>query len=114
MDINSVKSDLIAVGYGEYDIIVTEKKEAGQSTTEKLKNGILAFWTLKNPSFPEKIIYHEYSITCCQFSKKNPHLIAIGDSQGNIAIFNVRSDDVKPIADSKDIEGKHTDIVWEI
>ena len=47
MDINSVNSDLIAVGYGEYDIIVTEKKEAGQSTTEKLKNGILAFWTLK-------------------------------------------------------------------
>jgi hypothetical protein len=27
MDINSVNSDLIAVGYGEYDIIVTEKKD---------------------------------------------------------------------------------------
>jgi hypothetical protein len=27
MDINSVNSDLIAVGYGEYDIIVNEKKD---------------------------------------------------------------------------------------
>jgi hypothetical protein len=29
MDINSVNSDLIAVGYGEYDIIVPEKKDVG-------------------------------------------------------------------------------------
>jgi len=69
---------------------------------------------LKNPTFPEKIIYHPNSITCCQFSKKNPHLIAIGDSHGNIAIFNVRSDDLSPIVESKDLDGKHTDIIWEI
>jgi len=43
-----------------------------------------------------------------------PHLIAIGDSQGNIAIYNIRSDDLSPIVDSKDLEGKHTDIIWEI
>jgi len=69
---------------------------------------------LKNPTFPEKIIYWVNFITCCQFSKKQPHLIAIGDSQGNIAIFNIRSDDLSPIADSKDLDGKHTDIIWEI
>jgi len=79
-----------------------------------MNQGILAFWTLKNPTFPEKIIYTPHSITCCQFSKKNPHLIAVGDSHGNISIFNVKSNDKHPIADSKDIEGKHTDIIWEI
>jgi len=104
MDINVANPDLIAVSYGEFDI----------DCTKTLKQGILAFWTLKNPTFPEKIIYHDHSITYCQFSKKNPHLIAIGDSHGNIAIFNVRSDDLKPIADSKDLEGKHTDIIWEL
>ena len=105
MDINSANPDLIAVSYGEYDI----------DCTQQLKQGILAFWTLKNPTFPEKIIYHEHSITSCQFSKRNPHLIAIGDSHGNIAIFNIRSEDYNlPIAESKDLDGKHTDIIWEI
>lgn len=104
IDINTKNPDLIAVSYGEFDI----------DCTKQLKQGILAFWTLKNPTFPEKIIYHDHSITCCQFSKRNPHLIAIGDSHGNIAIFNIRSDDLKPIYDSKDLEGKHTDIIWEL
>ena len=50
------------------------------------KKGIIAFWTLKNPNFPERIIYTESSVTCCEFSKKNPNLIAVGDSMGNISI----------------------------
>ena len=104
IDINVANPDLIAVGYGEYEI----------DCTKTLKEGLLCFWTLKNPNFPEKIIKTEHSITCCQFSKKNPHLIAVGDSHGNIAIYNIRNNDNKPLAESKDLEGKHTDIVWEI
>lgn len=105
IDINSINDELIAVSYGEFDI----------DCTQKLQRGILAFWTLKNPSFPEKTIYSEHSITCCQFSKKSPHLIAVGDSHGNIAVYNIRSDDyATPIAESKDIDGKHTDIIWEL
>jgi hypothetical protein len=83
IDINVANPDLVAVGYGEYDI----------DCTKTLKEGMLCFWTLKNPNFPEKIIKTEHSITCCQFSKKNPHLIAVGDSHGNIAIYNVRTSD---------------------
>ena len=104
IDINVANPDLIAVGYGEYDI----------DCTQKLKEGLLCFWTLKNPNFPEKIIKTEHSITCCQFSKKSPHLIAVGDSHGNIAIYNVKNMGDKPIAESKDLEGKHMDIVWEL
>lgn len=104
MDINSANPDLIAVGYGEYDI----------DCTQQLKPGIIAFWTLKNPTFPEKIIYTDHSVTCLQFSKKNAHWIAAGDSHGNIQIYNIRSDDLTPIAESKDLEGKHTDIIWEL
>ena len=55
MDINLANPDLIAVGYGEFDV----------DATQKLNEGILAFWTLKNPRFPEKIIRHPNSITCC-------------------------------------------------
>ncbi len=38
----------------------------------------------------------------------------MGDSHGNIAIYNVRGNDSKPLFDSKDLEGKHTDIIWEL
>jgi hypothetical protein len=55
MDINSANPDLIAAGYGEFDI----------DCTKEMKGGILAFWTLKNPTYPEKIIYTDNSITCC-------------------------------------------------
>lgn len=106
MDINVANPDLIAVGYGEFDINCADDS--------KLKQGLLCFWTLKNPNFPEKVITHDSSITCCQFSKKSPHLIAIGDSAGNIAIYNVRGQETKPIAESKDMDSKHTDIVWDI
>jgi len=107
IDINVSNPDLIAVGYGETDINCT--------VDEDLKPGLLCFWTLKNPKFPEKIIKTDHSITCCQFSKKQPHLIAVGDSHGNIAIYNVRdTDSSTPVATSKDLDGKHTDIVWEI
>lgn len=57
MDINELNPDLIAVGYGEYDINCVDDL--------KLKPGLLCFWTLKNPNFPEKIIQHENSITAC-------------------------------------------------
>ena len=106
MDINSANPDLIAVGYGEFDIDCTKIQEN--------KGGIIAFWTLKNPTYPEKIIKTDHSITCCQFSKRNPHWIAVGDSQGNISIYNIRSDDLTPIASSKDHDDKHTDIIWEL
>ena len=82
IDINIANPDLIAVGYGENDINTTND--------DHLKPGLLCFWTLKNPKFPEKIIKTDNSITCCQFSKKQPHLIAVGDSNGNIAIYNVK------------------------
>lgn len=41
-------------------------------------------------------------------------MIAVGDSSGNIAIYNVRGTDNKPVAESKDLDFKHTDIVWDI
>lgn len=102
MDLNTVNHDLLAVTYGEYEI----------DCPNDPKPGLLCFWTLKNPQFPERVYQTEHSLICCAFSKKNPHLIAVGDSRGNIAIFNVCKPGSKPIADSKDLEGKHTDIVW--
>jgi len=53
MDFNKTNPDLLAVAYGEHDMYQTSGKS----------KGLIAFWTLKNPNFPEKIIYTENSIT---------------------------------------------------
>lgn len=106
IDINVQNPDLIVVGYGDADI---------NSNNGESKPGLLCFWTLKNPKFPERIIHTDSSVTCCEFSKKQPHLVACGDLQGNISIYNVRdTENNMPIATSRDIPNKHTDIIWEI
>ena len=66
MDFNKTNPDLLAVAYGEYDM---------NQTTGKNK-GMIAFWTLKNPNFPERIIHTEHSVTAIEFSKLSPNIIA--------------------------------------
>ncbi len=48
MDWNSVNHDLLAVSYGELDHELKPDKAK--------RDGLLLFWTLKNPKFPERTI----------------------------------------------------------
>jgi WD40 repeat protein len=102
-DWNSVNQDLLAVSYGEFDF-------------NSNQDGILAFWTLKNPSFPERIIRYPSRITTCQFSKNNPNLIAGGTHNGIVAIWDIRKQGNQPILANNDqnSKGKHSDCVWEV
>ena len=107
MDWNSRNPDLLAASYGEFTPEIYESKP-----------GLLMFWTLKNPKFPERIIRTNSRITTCNFSKRNPNLIAIGDYEGSISIFDLRRGSDKPVAESKESnkssEGKHIDTVTEV
>ena len=41
--------------------------------------------------------------------------MAAGDSHGNIMIFNLMDPDVnKPMVESRELEGRHTEIIWEL
>jgi len=71
----------VAVGYGEYDINCIDDS--------KLKCGMLCFYTLKNPTGPELYIKTDHSIVCCAFAKRKKNFIAVGDSHGNIAIYDI-------------------------
>lgn len=71
-------------------------------------------WTLKSPKYPERIINTDTRVTACKFSSLNPNLVAIGDYDGVISIYDIRSKGDKPIADTKDNDKKHIDTVWEI
>ena len=100
MDWNSQNPDLLAAVYGDPDI---NSKEPG----------FLCFWTLKNPLRPERVIQTPRGLTFCNFSKKNPYLIVCSDYNGEIMIFDLRTNSDKPMADSSEVKDKHTDIVWE-
>ncbi len=100
LDWNPYNKDLLAAGYGDPDI-------------DSKKEGLLCFWTLKNPLHPERVIRTPRGITSCNFSNKNPYYIVASDYAGEIMIYDLRVNNNKPIADSTEIKDKHTDIVWE-
>ena len=100
LDWNPANKDLLAAGYGDPDI-------------DSKKEGLLCFWTLKNPLHPERVIFTPRGITSCNFSNKNPFLIAASDYAGEIMVYDLRVNSNKPIADSTELKDKHSDIVWE-
>lgn len=102
MDWNKANPDLLASSYGEFEPIKDSRP------------GLLCFWTLKNPEYPERIYEYPSRLTSCNFSKGNPYLIAAGGYDGTIAIFDLRSSDKKPFITSKNNKDKHNDSVYEV
>jgi len=102
-DYNSANKDLLAVSYGEYEV-------------EKTGEGLICFWTIKNPSFPERIIRYPSRITSCKFSESNPNFLAMGTQDGVVAIYDIRKKTNQPIFENNDLsgKGKHSDAVWEV
>ncbi|CAD8164655.1 unnamed protein product [Paramecium pentaurelia] len=97
-DWNSVNKDLLAVSY------------SNQQTSE----GHIMFWTLKNPTYPERIITYPSKINCCKFSNSQPNLIAAGTIDGIVAVWDIRRKSDKPVTENKELPGKHSDSVWEV
>lgn len=72
------------------------------------------FWTLKNPTYPERIITYPSKINCCKFSNSQPNLIAAGTIDGIVAVWDIRRKSDKPVTENKELPGKHSDSVWEV
>ena len=101
-DWNSKNPDLLAVSYGEFNHVDSKKE------------GLLLFWTLKSPRFPEHSITTATGLVSCEFSKRSPNLIATGSYDGIVSLYDLRIRGNKPIADSSEVPGKHIDTVWEV
>ena len=101
MEWNPAQNDLLAVGYGEFDF-------------SKQRDGLILFWSLKNPSFPDKMIATHCSVTCLAFSRHHPNLLAVGLYDGTVCTYDVRKNDMKPLLESGHTSGKHTDPVWQL
>lgn len=109
---NRARPDLLAVGYGSFDF------------SAQAQGGLVAFWSLKNPAYPDFIIEVPVGATALDFSEASPNLLAVGLYNGSVQIYDVRgsfatagaavSSSYAPVLESTHANGKHTDPVWKL
>uniref|UniRef100_K3X6S0 Dynein axonemal intermediate chain 4 n=1 Tax=Globisporangium ultimum (strain ATCC 200006 / CBS 805.95 / DAOM BR144) TaxID=431595 RepID=K3X6S0_GLOUD len=56
-------------------------------------DGLILFWSLKNPEYPERIYNLDVGVTSIDFSHSQPYLLAVGFANGVVAIYDTRKDD---------------------
>ncbi|XP_062285113.1 dynein axonemal intermediate chain 4 [Scomber scombrus] len=97
---NTKNPDLLAVGYGEFD---------------SQKPGLVCCWSLKNPTWPERVIHCESAVTSLDFSANNPGQLAVGMQDGSIAVHSVQSRDKNArVISSREYPNKHLGPVWQL
>eukprot|EP00002_Diphylleia_rotans_P016850 TRINITY_DN3272_c0_g1_i1.p1 TRINITY_DN3272_c0_g1~~TRINITY_DN3272_c0_g1_i1.p1 ORF type:complete len:703 (-),score=170.86 TRINITY_DN3272_c0_g1_i1:294-2402(-) len=93
--------DLFVVGYGSYDFL-------------KPTSGLIACFSLKNPSYPEFYFSVESGVMALDFHPQYSSLLAVGLYDGRVMVFDIHGKSTQPIFQSTAATGKHTDPVWQI
>lgn len=113
MAANTANNDIMAVGYGKLDTIQDEDAEDENS---KSYGGLVLFWSLRNPDYPEKILRTPHPVTALNFSNLSPTIIAVGLYNGELMIYDVKreTDWGTPVESSQNIAGGHSDPIWNL
>jgi len=103
---NSNNKDLLAVSYGDTAPVPINP------------GGLVLFWSLKNPTYPERVIRTRHGVTALHFSSIHPNMVAAGSHDGSVMIWDLRRPSDAPVlrsgsSVSSHNDQKHTDIVWE-
>ncbi|KAF8566031.1 hypothetical protein P879_08949, partial [Paragonimus westermani] len=98
---SSKYSDLFAVGHGSYDFL-------------RQLNGLICFYTLKNPEYPEYIFETESGVLSLDLHPSLPHMLCVGFYDGAVGVYNINQRKTGPLYLSTAKTGKHTDPVWEV
>ena len=113
MSWNALNTDLLAVGYGRLENYL-DKSKLGDAIDEEKDGGIVLFWSLRNPEFPEKVLKTHFPVTTLDFSKIAPMTLAVGLSNGDVNVYDMKRQEnwETPIESSNGMHGCHTDPVW--
>ena len=115
---NSVNTDILAVSYGRVDFnFDVNAHKLGTAVDEELSGGLVLFWSLRNPEYPEKILRTKQPVTSLDFSRFSPMLLAVGCYNGDVMVFDVKREGAdwgKPKETSTSIPGGHVEPVWQI
>ncbi|TPX44808.1 hypothetical protein SeMB42_g03483 [Synchytrium endobioticum] len=97
---NPEKHDLFAVGYGSYEFT-------------RQGPGMVACFSLKNPSHPEYLCVTEAGVMSVDFHPQYPSLFAVGLYDGSVAVYDLKKKTDAPIFKSTS-KSKHADPVWQV
>ncbi|KAK9862806.1 hypothetical protein WJX84_010841 [Apatococcus fuscideae] len=92
--------DLFAAGYGSYGFL-------------KQCSGLVACFSLKNPSYPEFSCVTDSGVLCLDLHAQHPNLLAVGCYDGSVHVFDIRQKGVRSLYSATAQTGKHTDPVWQ-
>ncbi|XP_049929482.1 dynein axonemal intermediate chain 4-like [Epinephelus moara] len=98
---NKKNQDLLAVGYGSYD-------------PKNQTPGLVCSWSLKNPTWPERVFHCHSCVTALDFSDNSPGQLAVGMYDGTVAIYDIQSRTTPCIANSSECYKKHLHPVWQV
>ena len=103
---NKRNHDILATGYGEYGIPHPDKKYSG----------LICCWSLKNPVAPERVIQleSEAGVSALSFSNQHASLLAVGNTDGTLALYDVRKHGNAPALKTTVSTGQHTGTIWEV
>jgi WD40 repeat protein len=73
MSWNKLNPDLLAVGYGNFDF-------------SRQGDGLVLFWSVKNPEYPQKVYRTECSVTALAFGNHSANLLAVGLYDGTVGV----------------------------
>ncbi|TYZ66054.1 hypothetical protein PybrP1_002974 [[Pythium] brassicae (nom. inval.)] len=98
---NTVNEDLLAVSYGRVErrppsassLANGEPGAGGLDSTGGEDDGLILFWSLKNPEYPERVYNLGAGVMSIDFSQSQPYLLAVGFANGVVAIFDTRKDE---------------------
>lgn len=66
---------------------------ADNPATASDDDGLILFWSLKNPEYPERVYNLGAGVMSIDFSHTQPYLLAVGFVNGVVAIYDTRKDD---------------------
>ena len=80
----------------------------------KQSNGLVTLFSLKNPTYPVYVCKAPSGVMCVDIHPKHPNMIVVGLVRGNVAVYNLQSNERNPTHISTTRNGKHKDITWEV
>lgn len=86
MEFSPINQSIFVVGYG-----VSRLDEMDHNI-----RGMVLSWNIHKCGYPEKIYHTDEIVTCLEFSRNEPHLVAVGMRYGLIAIVDLQTSDLFP------------------
>lgn len=89
-------------------------RKEDESPTDR--RGLVCCWSLKNPLAPELALYlnTDASVSAVAFSYEHPSLLAVGNTDGGIVVYDIQRDMATPSIVPAVSAGQHTGAVWEL